>query len=182
MPLITFAESNSETKSSSCLLSYTFDTAMSSWYERLPVKHLFKVTHVFLSSVSDAGCEWRTTASCFRTSRLLYRPTQWQSKASPYVLFSLFMRQLRGTDQVDFAYSDWPTTAASKCLWLRPNTERNRLSDALRHVRSVDAAQRDALAPRAPGRCCGRAEKLDGVSLLVRFYRREQNEIAALWC
>ncbi|KAG7385947.1 hypothetical protein PHYPSEUDO_000909 [Phytophthora pseudosyringae] len=31
MPLITFAESNSETKSSSSLLSYTFDTAMASW-------------------------------------------------------------------------------------------------------------------------------------------------------
>ncbi|KAG6592740.1 Histone transcription regulator HIRA, WD repeat superfamily [Phytophthora cinnamomi] len=31
MPLITFAESNSETKGSSSLLSYTFDTAMSCW-------------------------------------------------------------------------------------------------------------------------------------------------------
>ncbi|ETM30941.1 hypothetical protein F442_22164 [Phytophthora nicotianae P10297] len=31
MPLITFAESNSETKGNSSLLSYTFDTGMSSW-------------------------------------------------------------------------------------------------------------------------------------------------------
>ncbi|KAL4159748.1 hypothetical protein PRNP1_000321 [Phytophthora ramorum] len=31
MPLITFAESNSETKGNSSLLSYTFDTAMCSW-------------------------------------------------------------------------------------------------------------------------------------------------------
>ncbi|CAH0479483.1 unnamed protein product [Peronospora belbahrii] len=31
MPLITFAESNSETKGNSSLLSYTFDSAMSSW-------------------------------------------------------------------------------------------------------------------------------------------------------
>ncbi|KAI9905368.1 hypothetical protein PsorP6_013608 [Peronosclerospora sorghi] len=45
IPLITFAESNSETKGHSSLLSYTFDLAMYCWYECSPYKALSDCTY-----------------------------------------------------------------------------------------------------------------------------------------